>query len=211
MVVVGSRLRSNETLKYTLKLPRPLFQIDVDPLAHNRNYPVDGFICSDAELALTGLADRLRGQLTVGRQYHNDLAVARAVAEKLLQADIGPYAQLVEALQNAIGKRLGGRFIWVRDITISNSTWGNRLLKLVDPRAGVHAVGGGIGQGLPMAIGAALTAPDRKVIALVGDGGVALSLGELATAVQERTDILLIVMNDRGYRRDQKYSRRSLR
>ena len=50
-----------------------------------------------------------------------------------------------------------------------------------------------------MAIGAALAAPGRKTVALAGDGGLALSLGELSTLVQERADVALIVMNDGGY------------
>jgi acetolactate synthase-1/2/3 large subunit len=87
---------------------------------------------------------------------------------------------------------------WVRDVTVSNSTWGNRYIPLRSPSAGVHALGGGIGQGVPMAIGAAL-AGGRKTVALTGDGGLQLCIGELATLVQEDADVLLIVMNDRGY------------
>jgi acetolactate synthase-1/2/3 large subunit len=195
MLVVGSRLRAGETLQYTLQLPQPLLQIDVDPLAESRSYPVDYFVCGDSAVTLAGLARRLYGRLKPGRQFHNDLSVARAVAERMLRADLGPYAGLVAALQNAAGRE----FIWVRDNTISNSTWGNRLLRIFDPHAGVHAVGEGTGQSLPMAIGAALAAGGRKILALTGDGGLAQNLGELSTAVQEQADILLIVMNDRGY------------
>jgi acetolactate synthase-1/2/3 large subunit len=50
-----------------------------------------------------------------------------------------------------------------------------------------------------MAIGAALAATGKKTVALSGDGGLQLCLGELATLVQENADVLLIVMNDRGY------------
>src|SRR5258708_38965649 len=53
--------------------------------------------------------------------------------------------------------------------------------------------------GAPMAIGAALAAGGRRTVALAGDGGLQLNLGELATAVQERADIVLLVMHDRGY------------
>jgi acetolactate synthase-1/2/3 large subunit len=90
-------------------------------------------------------------------------------------------------------------FVWVRDVTVSNSTWGNRLLRLDGPRNGVHALGGGIGMGAAMAVGAALAADGRKTVALSGDGGLMLNLGELATAVQEGVDLLLVVMNDKGY------------
>jgi acetolactate synthase I/II/III large subunit len=60
-------------------------------------------------------------------------------------------------------------------------------------------MGGGIGQGLPMAIGAALAAGNRKTVLLAGDGGLQLSFGEFVTLVQEDADVLVIVMNDGGY------------
>jgi acetolactate synthase-1/2/3 large subunit len=91
----------------------------------------------------------------------------------------------------------------VRDVTIANSTWGNRLPRLRGPRDGVHALGGGIGQGIQMGIGAALAEQARggarKTFVLAGDGGLQVNLGELATAVQERADLAIVVMNDRGY------------
>ena len=110
------------------------------------------------------------------------------------RAALGPYEALVDALQ-----RLAGRdFTWVRDVTVSNSTWGNRLLPLYGSRDGVHALGGGIGMGLPMAIGAALGSK-KNVLCLAGDGGFALNLGELGTLMQEKVDVKIVLMNDRGY------------
>lgn len=195
MLVVGSRLRSNETLKYDLALPRPLYQIDVDPLAENRSYPVDCFVCGDSATALNALAGRLSGRMRVDPGFENDLIAARRKAETGVRAGLGPYRTLVDALQQI----LGNDFNWVRDTTLSNSMWGNRLLKVFAPYDGVHAVGGGIGQGLQMAIGAAVARPERKTVALVGDGGLFVNLGELATAVQEQASLVLIVMNDRRY------------
>jgi acetolactate synthase-1/2/3 large subunit len=195
MLVVGSRLRGNETLKYTLALPRPLYQIDVDPAADGRAYPNALFVAGDAALALDGLAQRLADRRRPNHAFAADLAAARAAAETALRRASAPYDRLVDALQAALPRD----FVWVRDVTISNSTWGNRQLRLAGPRDGVHALGGGIGLGLPMAVGAALAARGRKVVALCGDGGLMLNLGELATAVQERADLVLLVMNDRGY------------
>ncbi|HPY42319.1 MAG TPA: thiamine pyrophosphate-dependent enzyme [Thiolinea sp.] len=94
---------------------------------------------------------------------------------------------------------MGRDFNWVRDITLSNSIWGNRLLKIFAPYDGVHALGGGIGQGMQMGIGAALARPERKTVALIGDGGFYVNLGELATAVQEQAPVVMLVMNDRRY------------
>lgn len=199
MLVVGSRLRGNETLKYELKLPRPLLRIDADPAAEGRCYQSDYFVSGDAALALDALADRLEGRLKVDPAFAADLRRAHDTAVNGLVDGLGPYSALVQALQDAVGRN----FNWVRDVTVSNSTWGNRQLRIFDSRAGVHALGGGIGQGLAMgigaAIGAAATASGKKTFTLAGDGGFILNLGELATAVQERADMVIVLMNDKGY------------
>jgi acetolactate synthase-1/2/3 large subunit len=50
-----------------------------------------------------------------------------------------------------------------------------------------------------MAIGAAHSGLPAKTIALIGDGGAQLMIGELATAVETGAEIVFILMNDRGY------------
>ena len=200
MLVVGSRLRGNETLKYELKLPRPLLRVDADPAAEGRCYATDAFVCGDSALALQGLAERLEA-----RGWRADaalLADLKAVHQQVvatLHDGLGPYATLVNELQKIAGRQ----FNWVRDVTVSNSTWGNRELRIFEPTAGVHATGGGIGQGMPMAIGAAIgaeaTGSGRKTFCLAGDGGFILNLGELATMVQERCNLVVVLMNDQGY------------
>ena len=195
MLVVGSRLRSNETLTYKLKLPRPLYRIDVDPQQQGRCYTDDFFVVGDSALVLTGLADRLAGRMKLDAAFAQDLAAARDAARVLVTDGLGPYQQLVEELQRAAGRS----FVWVRDVTISNSTWGNRSLAIAGPRDGVHALGGGIGQGVQMALGAALAADGRKTFCLVGDGGLQVNIGELITLVQEKADVVILLMNDCGY------------
>ena len=197
MLVVGSRLRSNETLSYALKLPQPLYQIDADPRAQSRSYPVDKFLCGDAAKTLDILADQLTGKYEADPTFSNDIKATRLAAEAGMREALGPYSDVLDAVSETVPKD----FVWVRDITLSNTIWGNRLPSLHGPRAGVHALGGGIGQGLPMGIGAALAAQDggRKTLVLSGDGGFAVSLGELATAKQENADITILLMNDGGY------------
>lgn len=199
MLVVGSRLRGNETLKYELKLPRPLLRIDADPAAEGRCYTSDAFVTGDSALALEGLADRLEGRMQVDPSFAADLRTARRAAEATLLDGLGPYTELVARLQAAAGRK----FNWVRDVTVSNSTWGNRQLQVFEPTAGVHALGGGIGQGLAMgigaAVGAAVSGSGRKTFCLSGDGGFILNLGELATAVQEKADVVFVLMNDQRY------------
>ncbi len=59
--------------------------------------------------------------------------------------------------------------------------------------------GGAIGQGLPVAIGAAVAAPDRPVLALVGDGTAMYTIQSLWTIVREQLDVTAIVFNNRSY------------
>ncbi|WP_238295831.1 thiamine pyrophosphate-dependent enzyme, partial [Caballeronia novacaledonica] len=141
------------------------------------------------------LATRLEGRLSVDDRFAADLAAVHEAAVADMVKGLGPYKPLVQALQAVAGRD----YNWVRDVTISNSSWGNRLLKIFTPRASAYAVNGGIGQGLQMAIGAAAAGSAAKTICIVGDGGLMLNVGELATAVQENLDLLIVLMNDQRY------------
>jgi acetolactate synthase-1/2/3 large subunit len=196
MLIVGSRLRGNETRNNLMKLPRPLIQIDAEPTQAGRNYPVDLFVAGDARLALEGLLARLPGKLATDAGFYEGLAQARAQSEANLRKLLGPYAVLADILSARVH---AGRHPWVRDVTISNSTFGNRYVKIAAPHLGVHALGGGIGQGIAMGIGAALACSDAKTVTLVGDGGSQLMIGELATAVEIEAEAVFLLMNDRGY------------
>ena len=95
---------------------------------------------------------------------------------------------------------MGRDALWVRDITVANSTWGNRLLKVHGPFATPCIPrAAGSGRGWPSRSGAAVAAPGRKVVCLTGDGGLTLNMGELMTAAEVGADLALVVMNDRGY------------
>ncbi|OAN56741.1 hypothetical protein A7Q26_18250 [Sphingobium sp. TCM1] len=194
MIVAGSRLRGNETWTYKLRLPRPLAVIDVDATADGRTYENDQFLHGDVKAVLAGLVARAQGRLDIDTALASEIAVARDEMQAALRKGLGAYDALVDALQ----ARMPADAAWVRDVTVSNSTWGNRYLRVGHSRAGVHAVGGGIGQGLPMGIGAALGSQDGAVV-LSGDGGLNLCLGELATMAEEQPNMVLVLMNDAGY------------
>ena len=199
MLTVGSRLRSNETLNYKLQLPATRYRIDANLLADNRGYESQCFVHGDAQLTLDALADRLEGRMLVDPRLAADVQRARAAAATLVDGTLGAYTRLKDTLGQVAGQDIW----WVRDITLSNSMWGNRAPVLNHPRAGVHALGGGIGQGLAMAIGAAIADSThqlgRKTVALAGDGGFMLNVGELACAVQENANLALLLMNDSRY------------
>jgi acetolactate synthase-1/2/3 large subunit len=60
--------------------------------------------------------------------------------------------------------------------------------------------GGAIGAGLPMAVGAAVACPDRKVVVLQADGSAMYTLQSLWTMARERLDICVVLLANRGYR-----------
>lgn len=196
IVVAGSRLRAAETLRYTVQFPHPRVLIDVDELARDRSYVFDRFLRAECSPALDALADRLEGTMSIDPTLTTDVRAAREKTHAHLLEGLGPFA----ALFGEIGRRLGENATWVRDVTIANNAWGSRFPTLVHSNQGVHSLSGGIGQGLPMAIGAAVAAGSRgPVFLLTGDGGLALTIGELGTLAQEKLPVTMIVMNDGGY------------
>ncbi len=195
MLVVGSRLRGHETGDFSLKLPKTLIHVDCDATANGRTYPNTLFVHGDAALAMEGIAERLAGGTALDHGFAEDFAAMHARARDEYLATLGPYAGFPDAIRAAL-PRDG---VWVRDITIANSTWGNRVFPIYDPLNAVHPVGAAIGPGLALGIGAAIAAEGRKTIAMCGDGGFSLGMCELWTAAQERPDLVTMVMNDGGY------------
>jgi acetolactate synthase-1/2/3 large subunit len=147
-------------------------------------------------LALEGLLARLPEKLNTDAAFLSEIGASRIRAEAALLKGLGPYTQLAELLSQRTQK---DGHPWVRDVTISNSTFGNRFVRLAEPRLGVHALGGGIGQGIAMGIGASMAGVPAKAITLLGDGGSQLMIGELATAVDSSANVVFVMMNDRGY------------
>lgn len=195
MIVAGSRLRGHETLDFSLNLPVSRIQIDIDPLADGRTYANELFVRGDAAATLEALAARLAGRLTPEPGFAADFQAMKARAQAAFRTTLGPYAHFPEQLRGVMPRDA----VWARDITISNSTWGNKLFPLASPRENLYPVGAGIGEGLSLGIGAAFAPGGRKVVVMSGDGGFFLNVGELWTAIQERLDMTIIVMNDRGY------------
>lgn len=195
MVVAGSRLRGHETADQSMRLPEHRVQIDVDPAADGRTYPCELFVHGSVEAALAGLADRLAGGIEVDPQLAADVAEARGAAERAYLDFLDGYAELPGIVRLAL-PRDG---IFVRDVTLSHTTWGHNLFPVYGPRDTLYPVGAAIGPGLAMGIGAALGAGGRKTLCMSGDGGFAMNLGELWTAVDERADVVFLVMNDRGF------------
>jgi acetolactate synthase-1/2/3 large subunit len=195
LLVAGSRLRGQETLDASLGLPTAKVQIDIDPSAEGRTYPTELFLCADAEVALEELLRRIRGRMQIDPTFTDQFRQLKVRARDEFKRTLGPYGDFAGQLRRVVPRDA----VWARDITVSNSTWGHRLFELYAPRTNIYPTCAGIGQGLPLAIGAAIAAGTRKTVLLSGDGGFVLNLGELWTVVQERPNLLIIIMNDQGY------------
>jgi acetolactate synthase I/II/III large subunit len=195
MLAVGTRVRGQETGDLNVKLPANIVHIDCDPAANSRTYPDAYFVCGDSRLTLRALLPRIRGRLRIDPAYRGAFADLKRKAVADFLATLGVYGSFSRQLRDVLPRDA----IWVRDVTQNNSTWGNRLFPISSPNQNVYPVGLGIGQGLSLSLGAAAAAGDRKTIVMTGDGGFFLNVGELWTAVQEKLDLVVMVMNDRGY------------
>lgn len=197
LLVAGSRLRLSETREGQCRLPKSRVQIDLDPAAEGRTYASELFVCGDSAATLDALAQRLEGRLQVDPAFAADVAAAKRQAADAFRATLGPYAEFPGRLRAAMPRDA----LWVRDVTLHNGSWGNKAFPMYGPHDGMFPIGLGIGQGLPLGIGAAVAAhaTGRKVVMMAGDGGFAMNMTELWTAVQERLDIVVLVMNDGGY------------
>ena len=101
-----------------------------------------------------------------------------------------------EQVANAIDELADKNAIFTVDTGMCN-IWSARYLNMKKDQRLLASFGhGSMANALPQAIGAALAAPDRQVIALCGDGGLTMLMGELLTAVEQNLPVKLMVFNN---------------
>jgi acetolactate synthase-1/2/3 large subunit len=81
----------------------------------------------------------------------------------------------------------------------NNTSWLHRFFRYRQYRNQLAPTSGTMGYGLPAAIAAKLCYPERCVVAVVGDGDFLMTGQELATAMQYRANIIVIVVNNGTY------------
>jgi acetolactate synthase-1/2/3 large subunit len=81
----------------------------------------------------------------------------------------------------------------------SGTSGGGAQLGGAAPHDHLFLTGGSIGQGMPLATGAAVAAPGRKVVCLQGDGGAMYTLQALWTQARERLDVTTVLFANRSY------------
>lgn len=197
LLSIGTHFRSNETRSYHLRLPTPHIALDVDPAAIGRVYPADVGLVGDAAVVVPSLLEALAAAGSDGAEdgWTDRVTEVRDGVRRTMRSDIGAY----DDISAAIEELLPAGSVIARDVTIPSSSWGNRLLPIDDPRSNIFPLGGGIGQGLAMGIGAAVGRPDVPTLVIAGDGGLAVHLGEMATLAGEAPWCILVIFNDGGY------------
>ena len=133
---------------------------------------------------------RLAGKLGVGDQAETIPAAA----------DIPAPAGLLTPL--AIGQSLS-RWLPAQSIVADEANTCALGIFASTEQAAPHdwltLTGGAIGIGLPLALGASIACPERKVVALEADGSAMYTLQALWTMVREQTDVTVVIMNNRSY------------
>jgi acetolactate synthase-1/2/3 large subunit len=170
--------------------------IDADPQAINRNFPQSIGIVGDAKTILSAVTRMIHAKQPKPKlDYREEVAALHRALRKEVRDTMGPWEGILDAIQTFLPEDA----VLVRDVTVPATTWGSRLIVRRHPRTTLHASAGGIGQGLPMAIGAQIASPSKTVVALCGDGGLLVNVGELAPARQENAPIIVILFDDAAY------------
>jgi acetolactate synthase I/II/III large subunit len=103
-----------------------------------------------------------------------------------------------EAVANALGALLPENAI-VSDEANTAGLWVAAATAGAPPHDALTLTGGAIGQGLPVATGAAVACPDRKVLCLEADGSAMYTLQALWTQAREGLDVTTVIFNNRSY------------
>ena len=141
---------------------------------------------SDALDALTRLADYLNAPPTP------------EVVTDPADYPLGDGAIDANELGKVIANRLPEQAI-VCDEGATNGLGAFLLTANAPPHDWLTLTGGAIGQGLPLAVGAAIACPEQKVIALEADGSGMYTVQALWTMVREQLDITVVLLNNRSY------------
>ncbi len=192
-IVVGSKLGAQSTNHWSLPLPDQIVQIDIDPTELGRNYPAAIKVQGDARLSVEMLLDAIRANGGTAEQWtREELAERRSAAIPPRDAR---YQDYIDALRAAI-PRDG---IIAHDMT-SLSYMCHQLFPAYGTRTYLSPNGyGTLGFSMPAAIGAKIGAPDREVVAIVGDGGYQFTMEELAVAIQHEVTLPIVIFNDSTY------------
>ena len=194
LLVVGSSLDDKCTLQWTLPLPKNIIQIDICNEIIGQHYPVKTGLVGDAKAVLKQLLNELVTLEPVNRKspVPRIAEMKEQVLAKSQHIPVWPYI-------NALEEVLSPDAIVTNDASLVNG-WILGALKRSLPRTvNITANLAALGYALPSAFGAKIAYPDRQVVAVMGDGGFLFTSEALATAVEEKLNVVTLVFNDNCY------------
>ena len=186
LIAIGTRFTYRDTGNWSLEINQPLLHIDADPAEINRDYPAAVGIGANPKVVLQQLNAELKERTHGWGERLRELHRQAAYAER---------SPIIEQLRAAMPLDS----ILSVDVSITGYA---ALQDFTVYGPGMYIFSGisvAMGIGLPGAIGAQVAYPDRKVVALCGDGGFLMNSPELATAVKYNLPIVTIVMNDNTF------------
>ncbi|MQT14910.1 5-guanidino-2-oxopentanoate decarboxylase [Segnochrobactrum spirostomi] len=170
-----------------------LIRIDIDPAVTVQDYDVALAIVGDARAALEDLVDALDEFEPASTLADGSEVISVRVAEREALTPLErKHVVVLEALRAALpddGMVFG-------DMTQIVYT-AYAFFPVSRPRSFFFPTGyGTLGFALPAAIGGQLAAPDRPTVVLVGDGGLLFTVQELATAVEQKLPLAIVLWNN---------------
>ncbi|MBW2147778.1 MAG: thiamine pyrophosphate-binding protein [Deltaproteobacteria bacterium] len=208
ILAVGTRFTNIDTAGWNIPRPGvPIVQVDIDPEEIGKNYYVKRGLVGDARSVLSVMIGLLENKKDESkRKFYRESEIEEVrrkwLAEKGIESSLAKKnSSPVHPLQVIRGLR---HYMGPDDIIICdsgfNQIWGGQYFEVNSPgRTYMGPRGFGVmGFSLPAAIGAKLACPDRKVVALCGDGGFAMTLQELETAKRIGTPIIACIMNNKN-------------
>ena len=194
LLIVGSGF------PYIEYYPKPgqarTIQIDIDPARIGLRYPVEAALAGDAAATLRALNERLRRK--PDRSFLEQVQGWKDQWLAALQAgaDLTGLPMKPQRVVRDLNDRLAPDAIVATDCG-HNTGLAAQYIQIRQGQAfGVSGTLASMGAGLPYAIAAALAFPGRQVVAVVGDGGLAMSLAELATCARYRLPVKVVVINN---------------
>lgn len=182
--------------------------LDVNPWELGKNYPAAVAILGDPKATLPEIAEALRR--ATGKQGHPHAAKRKEAVAVAFAAERAELARRAEAeaarapmspltLVHEVAKSVPADAVIV-DESISSSLGVRHFFRCADAKSFFGIRGGGIGWGLPAALGVKLALPGRPVLALVGDGSAMYTNQSLWTAAHEGLAVVYVIFNNASYR-----------
>lgn len=199
LIALGMRFDDRVTgnLKtYAVKAKK--LQVEIDPTEINKNVKVDVALIGDLREVLRELIPRLQPtDCSEWRSYIDGLKGDSAVRDIQNLPDSG-HLYAAHVINDLWQETRGGDVVVVTDVG-QHQMWEAQYFKHDSPRSLITSGGlGTMGFALPAAIGAKVARPEAEVWVVVGDGGFQMTMGELATVVQEDLKIHIAIINN-GY------------